>query len=79
MGASSYTGEMFSEWKGNLFFVGLSSKALIRLALDEDRLAVEERIDMGRRIRDVIEGPDGAILVLVDAKDGELLRISPAK
>ena len=63
---------------GNALLGGLSSKALIRLALDGDRVTDEERIDMGRRIRDVIESPDGAILVLTDGKDGELLRLTPA-
>ena len=55
---------------------GLSSTALIRLKLDGERVTIEERIDMKRRIRDVIEGRDGEILVIVDAKEGELLRVT---
>lgn len=38
----------------------------------------EERISMHRRIRDVIQAPDGAVLLLTDAKEGELLRLTPA-
>lgn len=39
---------------------------------------MDERIDMGRRIRDVIEAPDGSILVIVDDRKGDLLRLTPA-
>ncbi|MGZ8901354.1 MAG: PQQ-dependent sugar dehydrogenase, partial [Limisphaerales bacterium] len=77
-GAIFYTGEMFQEWQGNMFVGGLSSTALIRLKLDGERVAIEERIDMKRRIRDVIEGKDGEIFVIVDAKEGELLKLTPA-
>lgn len=78
-GATFYTGQLFPEWKGNLLAGGLSSKALVRLALDGERVAVEERIDMQRRIRDVLQTPDGAILLLVDDAKGELLRLTPAE
>jgi glucose/arabinose dehydrogenase len=77
-GATFYTGEMFKKWKGSMLVGGLSSMALIRLQLEGEKVAVEERIDMKRRIRDVIEGKDGSIVVAVDAKEGELLRLSPA-
>lgn len=77
-GAIFYTGEMFKEWRGSMLVGGLSSTALIRLQLDGERVAVEERVDMKRRIRDVIESKDGAIIVAVDAKEGDLLRLTPA-
>ena len=56
---------------------GLSSKALIRLTLDGARVSAEERIDMQRRIRDVIQARDGALLVITDDQKGELLRVTP--
>jgi glucose/arabinose dehydrogenase len=65
------------DWRGNLFLGGLSSEALIRLTIAGNRVTDEERIAMGRRIRDVLEDRDGSILVLTDAKDGELLRLAP--
>jgi glucose/arabinose dehydrogenase len=65
-------------WRGNLVLGGLSSKALIRLTLDGDKVTAEERIDMPRRIRDVIQTRDGALLVITDDKNGELLRVTPA-
>ena len=77
-GAIFYTGALFPAWRGHLFVGGLSSRALVRLALEGGRVAVEERIDMGRRIRDVIQAPDGALLVIVDDRQGDLLRLTPA-
>jgi aldose sugar dehydrogenase len=77
-GATFYTGALFPAWRGSVFVGGLSSQALVRLAFDGERVAVEERIDMKRRIRDVIQAPDGALLVIVDDKKGDLLRLTPA-
>jgi glucose/arabinose dehydrogenase len=77
-GAMVYSGAIFPAWRGNLLVGGLSSQALIRLVMDGDRVASEERIAMGRRIRDVIQAPDGAILVIVDDRRGDLLRLTPA-
>jgi len=56
----------------------LSSQAIVRLTLNDGRVAIEERIDMKRRIRDLIQALDGAILVIVDDKSGDLLRLTPA-
>jgi glucose/arabinose dehydrogenase len=64
-------------WKGSLVLGGLSSMALIRLTLDGAKVMGEERIDMGKRIRDVIQARDGAVLVITDDKAGELLRLTP--
>jgi glucose/arabinose dehydrogenase len=72
-----YRGELFPNWQGNLLMGGLSSEALFRLALDGNRVTAEEKIAMGRRIRDVAEAPDGALLLLSDGDDGELLRLTP--
>jgi glucose/arabinose dehydrogenase len=74
-----YSGKAFPEWKGNLFVGALAKSALIRLELDGDRIVHEERLltDRAERIRDVREGPDGAIYVLADEKNGKLLRIQP--
>ncbi|HEV7278880.1 MAG TPA: PQQ-dependent sugar dehydrogenase [Pirellulaceae bacterium] len=76
-GAAFYQGDLFPQWRGSAFVGGLSSKALVRLVLEEDRVPVEERIDMQRRIRDVLPARDGSLLLLVDAEEGPLLRLSP--
>ena len=77
--AMFYTGDMFPEWKGNLFVGSLVGKCLIRLVLDGNRVVAEEHLltDLGQRIRDVRQGPDGALYVLTDA--GSLLRLTPKK
>jgi aldose sugar dehydrogenase len=76
-GALFYDGSLFP-WRGNVLVGGLSSQAVIRLTLDGDKVVREDRIDLKRRIRDVIQAPDGALLVITDARDGELLRLTPA-
>ena len=80
-GMAFYTGDAFPAWRGDLFVGGLRSRALVRLALDGTEVVHEERIldDAGRRIRDVVEGPGGALYLLTDARNGEVLRITPAE
>lgn len=75
-GGQFYDGSLFP-WKGDLLVGGLSSMALIRLTVDGTTLKNEERIDMKRRIRDVLQARDGALLVITDEKDGALLRLTP--
>jgi glucose/arabinose dehydrogenase len=76
-GALFYDGSLFP-WKGDLIIGGLSSQAIIRLTLDGDTVKNEERLNMGRRMRDVQQAADGAIIAVTDAKDGELLRLTPS-
>jgi len=76
-----YTGAMFPQWKGSLFIGGLSSQALIRVALDGDKASKAHQWDMGTRIRDVKQGPDGALWLLEDGQDGaqgRLFKLTPA-
>ncbi len=77
-----YSGNLFPAWKGSLFIGGLSSKALVRVRLDGDNAAKADQWDMGARIRDVDQGPDGALWLLEDGADGSqgrLLKLTPAK
>ena len=73
-----YSGSLFPEWKGNVLIAGLSSQAIIRLELENDRVAGEERLlaDRHERMREVVQGPDGAVYVLTD-DSGKLLKITP--
>jgi aldose sugar dehydrogenase len=65
-----YTGKMFPDWVGHGFIGGLSSESLIRIEFDGDRAREAQRFDMGKRIREVEQGPDGAIWVLEDERNG---------
>jgi aldose sugar dehydrogenase len=79
-GAAFYTGDLFPEWKGNLFVGALAGQALHRLALEDERVVGEEVLlrDQRERIRDVRQGPDGAIWLLTDHPQGRVLRVVPA-
>jgi glucose/arabinose dehydrogenase len=72
-----YSGELFSEWRGDVLIGGLVAQALVHLKLEGDRVASEERIELGARVRDVTQGPDGAIYVVTDESNGKLLRLTP--
>ncbi|RWX44115.1 Glucose/arabinose dehydrogenase, beta-propeller fold [Candidatus Electrothrix aarhusensis] len=72
-----YSGSLFPQWRGNAFLGGLRSKSLVRIKIEGDQAKEVERFDMGERIREVEQGPDGAIWVLEDGKGGRLLRLSP--
>jgi glucose/arabinose dehydrogenase len=75
-GALFYDGPLFP-WRGNVIVGGLSSMALIRLTVEGAKVVREDRIDMQRRMRDVLQMPDGALLAVTDARAGELLRLTP--
>ncbi len=72
-----YYGFMFPKWQGNAFIGGLRSKSLIRIRIEGDQAEEVERFTMENRIREVEQGPSGAIWVLEDEKGGRLLRLSP--
>jgi glucose/arabinose dehydrogenase len=78
-GLTIYDGSLFPEWRGNLLIGGLASRALIRLVLRDDRVVGEERLltDLNSRIREVCQGPDGALYLLTDAREGRLLKVTP--
>ena len=78
-GMTFYTGDAFPSWKNELLIAGLSSQAIVRLTLEGQKVASENRIEMGARIRDVAQGPDGAIYAITDESDGQLLRLTPKK
>ena len=80
-GMAFYSGTAVPAWRGNLFIGALVSKMLVRLELDGEKVVKEERLltNMGERIRDVREGPDGALWLVTDNTAGRILRIAPAK
>jgi glucose/arabinose dehydrogenase len=79
-GMAFYGGAAFPEWRGDLLVGGLRETTLVRLSLAGETVTHEERMlqDLGLRIRDVEQGPAGAIFLLTDEDDGEILRLTPA-
>jgi len=80
-GMTFYTGNLFPGWKGSLFNGALKFMLVSRLMLDGDKVVKEERMLQGlhERIRDVRQGPDGALYLLTDNGAGRILRVAPAK
>jgi len=80
-GMAFYTGDLFPQWKGSLFDGALKFELLSRLTIKNDKPVSEERLLHGLhwRIRDVRQGPDGALYLLTDEQDGRILRVTPAK
>ena len=79
-GLMVYSGKLFPQWKGDLFIGGLSSQALVRVDVTGTNATKGDQWPMGARIREVEEGPDGAIWVLEDGKgqsQGRLLKLTP--
>jgi glucose/arabinose dehydrogenase len=72
-----YSGSVFPKWQGNGFIGGLSSQALLRIEFNGTDAREAERFDMGERIREVEQGPDGAIWLLEDGRNGRLLKLTP--
>jgi glucose/arabinose dehydrogenase len=72
-----YTGDAFPELKSSALIAGLASRAIIRVEIDGDQAHEAERFDMGARIREIEQGPDGNLWVLEDGDGGRLLRLTP--
>ncbi|MGB7961881.1 MAG: PQQ-dependent sugar dehydrogenase [Propionicimonas sp.] len=72
-----YGGEAFGAWQGDAFIGALSGEALIRVDLDATSAAKADQWDLGQRIREVEQAPDGSIWLLEDDPGGRLLRLSP--
>jgi glucose/arabinose dehydrogenase len=80
-GMSFYTGELFPAWRGNMFVGALAGQVLVRLDVNGDKVGNEERLlqELGERIRDVRQGPDGALWLVTDNSGGRVLRVTPAR
>ncbi|MFA6116054.1 MAG: PQQ-dependent sugar dehydrogenase [Sphingomonas sp.] len=78
-GLMIYSGAMFPAWQGSAFIAALSGQALIRISLNGDNAAKADQWNMGMRIRDVAQAPDGAIWLLQDGRGnaGHLMRLTP--
>ena len=77
-GFTIYDGSKFPDWHGKALLAGLSSKSLIVVAIDGTAAREVGRYDMGKRMRAIVQGPDGAVWMLEDRSGGRLLRLTPA-
>ncbi len=82
-GCTFYTGDLIPEWKNNLFVCALAGEHVSRLVVEGHKIIGEERLllDQRQRIRDIRQGPDGALWVVTDDRrnqDGRLIRIAPS-
>jgi glucose/arabinose dehydrogenase len=80
-GMAFSTGSLFPAWRNNLLVGALAGQILVRLELDGDKIVREERLlrELRERIRDVRQGPDGAVWLATDSTSGRILRLTPAK
>jgi glucose/arabinose dehydrogenase len=78
-GMSFYTGEVFPGWKGSILIGSMEPGRLVRLTMQNGKVAREERYlgDLDERIRDVQQGPDGLVYVVTDEDNGRVLRLRP--
>ena len=74
-----YSGKLFPAWQGSAFIGGLASQSLIRVSFDGDTAKEADRFIMDNRIREVEQGPDGAIYILEDGENGRMLKLTPTK
>ena len=75
-----YSGDLFSDWKGNALVAGLASRAIVRIEINGTEAREVERFDMHARIRAIVQGPEGALWVLEDERgdsEGRLLKLTP--
>ena len=72
-----YSGNRFTDWRGDAILAGLSSQALVRVRVNGTSAAEVQRIAMGTRIRDLVQTADGSLYVITDGAAGELRRVDP--
>jgi glucose/arabinose dehydrogenase len=76
-GATFYTGDVFEAWQGKLLVGSLSDHCLVVIEMDGDAYVGETRVPLPNRIRDVEQGPDGRVYLLVDDPKGHVWRVQP--
>ena len=79
-GLTLYDGDLFPHWQGDLFSGALAARKVQRVRLEGGEVVGQDSLleGPGRRIRDVRTAPDGALVLLTDHADGEILRLVPA-
>ena len=76
-GSIIYSGSMFPAWSGNYLVAGMSAQVLVRITLNGASAAKADQWDVGMRIRDIAQAPDGAIWMIQDGDNAQLMRLTP--
>ncbi|MDX1655465.1 MAG: PQQ-dependent sugar dehydrogenase, partial [Candidatus Competibacteraceae bacterium] len=76
-GMAFYTAEAFPQWQNSALIGGLTARGIVRVEVDGQQAREVERIELGARIRDVEQGPDGLVYVLTDQNNGNIWQLSP--
>ena len=74
-----YRGNAFAPWKGEAIIAGMGYEGLVRVQLAGDHAREVERIPLGKRIRAIVEGPDGAIWIAEDKSGARLRKLTPKR
>lgn len=72
-----YSGNVFADWKGDILLTGLQSHGIVRVRVTGETAQEVQRVDLGTRIREIEQGPDGALWILTDGTAGELRKLTP--
>lgn len=72
-----YSGDMFGPWQGQALITGLSTQALVRVAIEGDTAHEVARYEFDKRLRSIEQGPDGAIWIAEDGEGGQVLKLTP--
>ncbi len=78
-GMAFYTANLFPAWKGSLFLGGHGTRDLVRLSIQGEKVTGEERllVDQKDEVRDVRQGPDGALYIVTDGSQGRIYKLVP--
>lgn len=74
-----YTGNAFPQWQGQALVAALGAGGIVRVAIDGTAAREVERIELGNRIREIEQAPDGTLYVLEDGEGGRLRHIAPRR
>jgi len=74
-----YSGKLWPEWKGQALIAAMRPAGVVRVGIDGDKARELARYPMDKRVREIVEGPDGAIWLLEDKAGGRLLELRPRR
>lgn len=72
-----YSGDLWPEWRGQAVIAAMKPSAIVRVAIDGEAAREVARYPFERRVREIAEGPDGALWILEDREGGRLIRLTP--